>query len=119
MAADTASAIELIISCGIGGAALKIIELVIRKFTGRRGEKVSEAERLNAIAIALVAPINTELEHARQSAERARQVAEKLRGDLEDLRNEFEDLMSWARHAKRELDQQGIAIPPIPLRRVQ
>ena len=101
---DAATFIQLLMAFGIGGTALKLAELAFRKFTGRKGEQITDAQRLTAMSLNLVAPVHAELVAARLEAS-------NLRRELEEFRDAFEE---WARAVKRQLEDNGLTPPPMP-----
>jgi uncharacterized protein YlxW (UPF0749 family) len=103
---DAATLAEILLGAGL----LNICTEVAKRLMGRKGAKVDAAAKVTETALELLQPLRKELGQARKDAR-------DLRVEVEQLRDELGELIAWARMANRELEANGITVPPIPLRR--
>jgi hypothetical protein len=108
MHVDASVLLEALVAVGF----FEGIRQLVRRFANRRAIKIDVAEKLQGMSFGFAQQM---LERETAALAKADEVERKL-NEIEDF---VDRLLIWARTAQDELHRAGIAVPPIPLRRVR
>lgn len=112
MSSNPEAVAEVILAAG-GGA---FFTEVARRLFGRKRAKIDAAAVVQTAALALITPLENQMEKANQKAE-------ALDLKLHEIEAYMDELLRWARNAKALLDDHRLSVAPIPtlvpIRRVQ